>query len=278
MDIDKLIREELTKRGIDVEIEEVEVIKNTVRCKGIKIINYHSTNVYPIIYYNQEETISAIADKIVAVVTSELPTFDISEILSKDFFTLNAYICCDRHDSTISDVVSKQFLNLDIIIKLRVMADSDGICSIKITKFLLEIIGLSPDKAFTIAMNNSRKTVTIKTMADIIGTSDDISDCPMHVLSCNQGHGGASAIVFTDVLRNWCMANDLTEVFILPSSTEEMILVSENTITTDKLLEINKNITSSIVNPVLSLDPAVYYYSTTSNIVTIAAAEVIDDD
>ena len=278
VNIEKLIMDELIKRGLDAGVEEVEVVKNAIHCKGLKIINYSNVNICPIVYYDQDETISAIADKIVAVVTSELPAFDISEILSKDFFTANAYICCNRHDNTISDVVSRQYLNLDLIIKLRVMANPDSICSIKATKPLLNVIGLTADEAFEIAINNSRKTLTIKTMADILGAPDVILDYPMHILSCNQGHDGASAIVFTDVLRSWCVANNLTDIFILPSSVEEMIIISDKSITTSELLKINKNITSSIVNPVLSLDPAVYYYSTTSNIVTIAAAEVIDDD
>ncbi len=274
MNIDKLIKDELIKRGIDVGIEEVEVIKNAARCKGLKIINCRNNSICPIVYYDQGEAISAIADRIVAVVTSDLPAFDIPEILSKDFFTANTYICCNKHDSAISDVVSRQYLNLDLIIKLRVMTDPDSICSIKATKPLLNIIGLTADEAFDIAINNSRKTVTIKTMADILGTPDDIFEYPMHILSCNQGHDGAAAIIFTDVIRNWCMANDLSDIFILPSSTEEMIIISDNTITTDELLRINKDITDSVVEPLISLDPAVYHYSLSDNIVTIAAEEV----
>lgn len=274
MNIDKLIKDELIKRGINVGIEEVEVIKNAARCKGLKIINCRNINICPIVYYYQGEAISAIADRIVAVVTSELPAFDIPEILSKDFFVANAYICCNRHDSTISNVVSRQYLNLDLIIKLHVTADPDSICRIKATKPLLNIIGLTEVEAFDIAMNNSRKTVTIKTMADILGSPDDILDYPMHILSCNQGHDGAAAIIFTDVIRNWCMANDLSDIFILPSSTEEMIIISDNTITTDELLRINKDITDSVVEPLISLEPAVYHYSLSDNIVTIAAGEV----
>lgn len=272
--IEKLIKDELIKRGIDVGIEEVEVIKNAAHCKGLKIINCSNSNICPIVYYDQGETITAIADRVVAVVTSDLPAFDIPEILSKDFFAANAYICCNRHDSTVSDVVSRQYLNLDLIIKLRVMADPDSICSIKVTKPFLNIIGLTEDEAFDIAIDNSRKTITIKSMADILGTTDDILDYPMHILSCNQGYGGASAIIFTDVIKNWCMANDLTEVFILPSSTDEMIIISDNTIITDELLRINKDITDSVVEPLISLEPAVYRYSVSDNLVTIAAAEV----
>lgn len=274
MNIDKLIKDELIKRGINVGIEEVEVVKNAARCKGLRIINCRNINICPIVYYDQGENISAIADRIVTVVTSELPAFDIPEILSKDFFIANAHICCNRHDSTISDVVSRQYLNLDLIIKLRVMADPDSICSIKVTKPLLNIIGLTADEAFDIAMNNSRKTVTIKTMADILGVPGDILEYPMHILSCDQGHDGAAAIIFTDVIRNWCMANDLSDIFILPSSTEEMIIISDDTITIDELLRINRDITDSVVDPLISLDPAVYHYYLSDNIVTIAAEEV----
>ncbi len=277
MNIDKLIREELTKRGIDVGIEEVEVIKNAVCCKGIKIINCHSTNICPIVYYDKNETISAIADRIAAAVASNLPAFDIIAVQTKDFFLTNAYISCCKHNGMTQDIVSKQYLNLDLIIKLHIPLDSDDFCSISVTKQLLKIIGYTIDEAFQIASDNSRKTVTIRSMDDILSEPIDTVGT-MHVISCNHGIGGASAIIFTDVLKNWCQAHDMTDVYILPSSTEEMILVSDNAITTSALLKINKNITSSIVDPILALNPAVYHYSTTNNLVTIAAAEVIDDD
>ena len=278
VNIEKLIMGELIKRGLDAGVEEVEVVKNAIHCKGLKIINYSNVNICPIVYYNQDETISAIADRIVAVVKSDLPSFNIADIQSKDFFKKHAYLCCCRHNDTVSDVIVKRYLNLDLIVKLRVMTDSDSVCSIKVTQPLLNIIGLAEDEAFDIATINSRETVTIMSMTDILGEPNDILDYPMHILSCNQGHDGASAIVFTDALKNWCMANNLTDIFILPSSTEEMIIISDNTITTSALLKINKNITSSIVDPILALDPAVYHYSPVDNIVTIAAAEVIDDD
>lgn len=276
--IDNLIKEELIKRGIDVGIEQVEITKNALLCKGFRIIRPNDLNVSPVVYYSSEESISAIADRITAVISQDLSKFDADAVLTKDFFRNHAYIACCKHNCTASNmVVSKQFLNLDIVIKIYVAIDEETVGNANVTKPMLDIIGLSVDDAFGIATENSHRTVTIRSMSDIIG-APTVADFSMDIMSCNQGIGGAAAIIFADVIKNWCMANDITDIFILPSSTEEMIIISNSAITAGELLKINKNITASAVDPLIALDSAVYRYSVSDNIVTIAAAEVIDDD
>lgn len=91
---------------------------------------------------------------------------------------------------------------------------------------------------------------------------EDCLDVPMYVLTNEHKYHGAAAVLYSDLLYDFCVEND-TDVYILPSSIHELIIIPCTTEDCDahSLRQMVNEANSSIVMSEEILSYSVYIYS-----------------
>ena len=92
--------------------------------------------------------------------------------------------------------------------------------------------------------------------------------------------GGAAALYFPDLFWRFCHNLERMELYILPSSREELLIVNVDHMSDDgrltssqvqELAEMVAAVNATQVDPVLQLEPVVYRYDMIENQIEIAA-------
>jgi len=274
MGIAERIIDGLKAEGIDAE--SVEIVKNGVPCKGIRIINSDST-VCPIVYYSEQETVETFLMRVRSIVEKGMPQNSVKLLANSEYVKEHSYLAVQRKST--ENIVKKEYLNLELIMRVMLdLGDQTGAGSVKITSPLIEQLGVSENELWGCASENTYKEATIRSMAEILGLPTmDEDDRSLFVASSGQMTGGASALYFPKIFNQFCEEHGERECYMLPSSTEEVIVLRGSELFGDglsmeELVHIVQTINRDQVDPILQLEPAVYRYSTDSDTVEIVAA------
>lgn len=273
---DKLIQDELRTRGIDLGIEEVEIVKNSVSCKGIRIIHPDHPQIAPVVYYSAEETLEDLISRILEASERENPDYIPEMLKDPRFIAEHLILGVSRRNGEESDVIKKQYLNFDLImrVELTVSEDSDETMSSKVTVPMLKMAGLQEADAWDIAIANTKRTANIRNLADIfsfLGLESEESQAAMYVASCNQGRDGAAVLFYPEVFRDFCETRGLTRLYILPSSTQEAVVFPwADHFQVNDLAQMVFEINQAEVDPLIQMDPAVYVYQLSDNSISVA--------
>ena len=137
------LKTELHKQGID--IEDVTVVKNGIKCRGFKVLTDPEDTVCPVVYFSEEDAIAEISEKILAVCAAR-PQFDVEKLMDWDYVKDHVFIGVQRRDAE-SDICRRECLNLDIILRIYVDIDhlADKIGTIKVSEALVKTLGISED-------------------------------------------------------------------------------------------------------------------------------------
>ena len=144
--------------------------------------------------------------------------------------------------------------------------DSRGTGCIKIREDFLEIWGVTADEVMEEAFENAPRLMppTFRHLNEIINPlmeEDEAEDeDELYVISNRYYAGGAAVAFYPGFLDCVGMALD-KDLFILPSSVNELIVVTDNGQDPGKLLEIVKEVNRTQVAPGDVLTDAVYHYS-----------------
>ena len=111
-------------------------------------------------------------------------------------------------------------------------------------------------------------------MSEILGLPDD--DQPLYIATTGQMTGGASVLYFPEVFRSFCEDHGEEACYMLPSSTEEILVLRETALddgllTVDELVRMVETINEDQVDPVLQLEPAVYRYDNNTDEIDVVA-------
>ena len=153
-----------------------------------------------------------------------------------------------KNEAFLANVPHKRFLDLAIIFYLFVTGDEFGAGSITVTNEWMKIWGVDTDTLYEIAYKNTKDrfgftlnsiTEVLKDLIPFVSSDKDetddtlydtiekTEDMPMYVLSNASRHFGASCILFNEVLNDF--AKDISsDLFILPSSIHELIIIPDN--------------------------------------------------
>lgn len=278
--LEKQIKEELRTRGIELGIEEVEVLKNQVPCVGLRIINPARPDVSPIVYYSPTESLEEIMDKIFRADACDAPNFNLSTLTDPGYLADHLYLSITKRNGESGNILRRPYMNVDLIMKVALDTEVDpGTVSAKLTSEMLENAGLSEEAAWEFAKANSTRTATIRTMVEILqsmGFPVEAGDVPMYVASCNDGSDGAAVLALPDVFRRFCEEREMKELYILPSSTQELIILpADSAPETGTMVHLVDEINRGEVDPMIQLDPAVYIYRLSDNIIDIV--EVLEE-
>ena len=175
---------------------------------------------------NEIELVEFIKERI-----KEAPALNLEEIISKDYVLAHA-VSCIRHRTTDEKTVKFEVWE-DLEEYFRVILDTenraeDETMSIAITHALIKWLEIDAHELQRAARLNAKETIKIRGLQEVLmqgmAIEMHIPDETMYVAECR---GGASVILFDDVLQRFCEEHDVDEITILPSSINEVILVTE---------------------------------------------------
>lgn len=266
------ILDALAEAGIK-NVTEVETVKNGILCQGYQIET--GTNVKPVVYYSPEETVEAFVQKVLRVAEQPIPEVDVENLISKEkLLSDTTYLCLQRKGEE-SLLVKRDYLNLETYVRVNVPLGNE-MGSIKITKAMLDQAGVSEDELFEVARANSVKLASICTMAEALGAPAELfGEVPFYVGTYRKEDGsllghGAAVLALPEVLHDFLEAHGYENGYILPSSTEEVLLLPMEA-DPEELSNMVSDVNSSTVDPTMWLENCVYYIDNTGE-VTIAAS------
>lgn len=266
------VNEELESKGCAATVEEITVDKNSVQVAALRVI-IPGNDISPIIYPSSSETVDEVADKVESAINAEAPDFDFDKLFDAEFIKKNLFITVQKATDKDEDYVKGRFLNLDFVPRILVEGNfkNENIASAKITDAVLKKSGLLRTDVLSQAFSNSEKTAEIKGMSEMLGFGFSFSQGEfMWVARCNNGIGGASVLGMERVFKEFCEKHDFDHVYMLPSSTEEVIVIKD---LPDDSVEVAQNMVNDIngemVSPEIQLTPTVYKYDLKQNLIDI---------
>ncbi len=262
------ILEALAAEGINAA--ETETVKNGVVCRGYQIDT--GSNMSPVVYYSPDETAEAFVEKVIRIADQDAPKIDVDNLVSRERLLNNTVICVQKRGFEI--LVKKDFLNLEIYIRLTVeFPGRNDSGSIKVTPQILEQAGLTEEEVFEAARKNSLKMAKICTMAEALGAPEELfEEVPFFVGIYEDKCHGAAILAIPEVLTAFAEERGYENLYILPSSTEEILLLPAETTDPSELANIVNDVNTSTVEPMLQLEPCVYLFDAETQEVTIASS------
>lgn len=137
----------------------------------------------------------------------------------------------DLNTEWLKDTVHVDFLDLAIAFKI-VFTLEDGLASVRVATKVFECWDISIDELYKIALQNSMKLMpeVVRPLDEIIRERGFVTPggFELYVITNKTGSNGAGVILYPDLLKNLATELD-SDLFILPSSRHEVIVVSEET-------------------------------------------------
>ncbi len=268
------IVETLRNEGIKVEAEEIEIVKNGIPCKGIRICK-EGSNICPVVYYSEQDTYEQIMFRIQTALESDVPHDSIKLLNDLNYVRNNVFLAVQKQSK--EEIVKKEYLNLELF--MRIMLDLGGPAgagSVKVTPGLVAQLSIMEDDLWDYAAANSLKEASIRSMAEVLGLPDTDGEQSLYVATTGQLTGGASVLYFPEIFHAFCEDHGEEACYMLPSSTEEILVLRETSLdngrlTVNDLVRMVETINEDQVDPILQLEPAVYRYSIDSDEINVVA-------
>lgn len=245
----KVFVEEMIERdGRDIQLEVKQISKNGVLKTGIAFNG--ESNVSPIIYVDDmaEEfftpekgrSLRGTAEEVYSTYDKAMLTKPFGSTLLSDLFDIEKskdkllVTVVNAAINEIDDYPHVRINDLAFIVRFVVSFDANGASTAKVNNAILEQIGISKEELFELAWESTRKNFkpVVKDMfAMVMGMLgadiEDMSDYEgrMFVVKNTIGTLGASYGFDIETLKHFCNAYNEEEVYILPASIHETILV-----------------------------------------------------
>ena len=173
-----------------------------------------------------------------------------------------------------SGALYKEFLDLAIELRLIISQDEDGYATCQVNKQLLEQMGITFEDAYQIAVDKVNKEVKFNTMIEVmLGLKDKDfeesielareleNEYPMYILTNKTNLNGAISMIVKDRLDIICDALNVDDIYILPSSVHEVIIIPKtDSLGADVLQDMIENANETAVGDedYLSYHPYLY--------------------
>lgn len=244
----------LRKNGYDVEI--VKVTKNGVEIEGIRF-NVEG-DIQPVCYesaYPAEMSIKEIAEEM-ALSTKNIPTFDFN-IFNYTDMSEKLFPCLGNEKATKNAVRRNVCGDYYEYVRCFFTDEQNTV----VTKELLEAWGVSESELFGMAMANA--------MAEERFISDSFLGA-LYILTSTTKLFGAAAVLDTALLDEACDDLRSDEIYILPSSIHELIVVSADEEDLEGLVSIVKEVNGIAITEREFLGNDVMRYNSETKTLTIA--------
>ena len=262
-----------TLKNEGIEAESIEIVKNGIPCKGLRVIK-KGCDISPIIYYSQQDTTEAFLSRVRSALLSDVssPT---AMLTDPDYVRDHVYLAVQRQSKEL--LVKQKYLNIELIMRVMLdLGEQAGTGSVKVTPGLVAQLGIAEDELWKCASANSHAGSNIRSMAEVLGLPDTDGEQSLYVATTGQLTGGASVLYFPEIFHAFCEDHGEEACYMLPSSTEEILVLRETALddgllTVDELVRMVETINEDQVDPVLQLEPAVYRYSIDTDEIDVVA-------
>ena len=186
----------------------------------------------------------------------------------------------DKNAEMLQNTPHFQYGDLAAIFQVQVDSNEFGNATITVKDEHMKMWGVTPQMLFEAAKENMedrqpfRIQSMMEVMADMMGLdpmdlSEDMAP-PMYVMSNESKINGAAAMIFTDKLQEFAEAHE-TNLFILPSSIHEILLIPESAeMNVQDLKDMVMQVNATEVSPEEVLSDNVYFYDKDSKQLMIA--------
>ncbi len=255
-------------KAANINCEEIETVKNGVKCTGFRILTSDPA-ISPVIYHSQDETVEAFVDRARSLLDTPVPDINIQDILSRDYILEHTYVCAQKPSN--EDILKESCLNFEIYYRIEVQCGAN-LGSIKVNKGILEAAGVSEQELIAAAKKNSLKESCFRSMAEILGMPDEMEDVvPMYVGTYSNSAHGAGLLALPEAFHDYVASHGISRCVILPSSTEELIVVSDDNPDYAQYVEMVREVNASEVEDILQMEPAVFVYDDATRTIEMVA-------
>ena len=263
-----------------VEIETVQKVNK--KLEGLKLVTENS-KVCPIYYMdnlykdylsngNFDLTMVELIEKL-KFSEMERPDFDLDFNKIKDKVILEL-VNSENNKGLLENIPHRNIADLSVIYRWIIDANNYGITSAIVTNQVAEEINLSENDLFKSASENLKKTspATIKSLEEaVMGIMNDqpekndqgieIDDPDsIYVISNTRKRYGAAAILDTELMSNIAEQMD-SNIYILPSSIHECLLVSDRFGEPEQLKQMVREVNSTEVDIKDKLSDNLYVFN-----------------
>ena len=259
-------KRELLNNGLEAEI--ISVNKNGIPREGLRIGGMEA-GIHPIIYPKVEDSLEDVVNQ-AKIALENIPDEANWRVLSDwEYVRRNVRVSVQKHGT--DQVFKRDCINLEMI--MRVVLDIEGMsASTKVGPPLAKMLGVSERDLWDTAMDNCSSSYQIRSLSEIVGMSTD-AECPLYVVTSPDTNDGAGALAFPHVFRDFCMEHSEQNCYILPSSTEEVLVIPGSSALTkpQDLADMVKTINNEIVDPTIQLPAVAYQYQLDTDRIEIVA-------
>lgn len=272
-----------------VEIETVQKVNK--KLEGLKFVTENS-KVCPIYYMdnlykdylsngNFDLTMVELIEKL-KFSEMERPDFDLDFNKIKDKVILEL-VNSENNKGLLEYIPHRNIADLSVIYRWIIDANNYGITSAIVTNQVAEEINLSENDLFKSASENLKKTspATIKSLEEVVmgimndqpekndqGIEIDDPDS-IYVISNTRKQYGAAAILDTELMSNIAEQMD-SNIYILPSSIHECLLVSDRFGEPEQLQQMVREVNSTEVDIKDKLSDNLYVFNKDTKKIEIA--------
>lgn len=272
-----------------VEIETVQKINK--KLEGLKLV-IENSKVCPIYYMdnlykdylsngNFNLTMVELIEKL-KFSEMERPDFDLDFNKIKDKVILEL-VNSENNKGLLENIPHRNIADLSVIYRWIIDANNYGITSAIVTNQVAEEINLSENDLFKSASENLKKTspATIKSLEEVVmgimndqpekndqGIEIDDPDS-IYVISNTRKQYGAAAILDTELMSNIAEQMD-SNIYILPSSIHECLLVSDRFGEPEQLQQMVREVNSTEVDIKDKLSDNLYVFDKDTKKIEIA--------
>ncbi len=259
----ELVKSEVEKE-LGIQTKLVSCNKNGIDLEGLCFLD--DSQFSPVIYYHGEPT-GEFVKMAKKAFQQDRPKVDIGVLRDKEFVLQNSRLGIQRQ--TDDPILKRSCLNLELYIRLKLSATM----SVKITKDLLTLSGLTGYEVWKAAEANTMRYFEVTNMEEMMGLMG-IGNVPhlFDVVTNYERMHGAVALAFPDLFKQYCLDKNLESVVLLPSSIHEiLVLEDDDSLDYMQLAEMVHSVNEAEVSLFEQLDSVTYRYDVASNEINIVA-------
>ena len=218
----------LEKNGIEVKL--TSVMKDGRKKEALSI---GSGKIVPTVYQDTLNPIGTEAEMLqfAEQIMSTVPAYDVSSLFTKEYFLAHVRSCLRPVTEDDESLTYPAFGDLEEYFRVFLNPIDDSCPSVIVLRAHLDTLEIDELELRQAARDNLREQVQILPMADVISALIGMEapempvDDMLYVASTRDRIHGASIMLLGDVLTDFCKAQGLESVCIIPSSRHEVLLV-----------------------------------------------------
>lgn len=246
----------LDRNGINAT--PYEATRNGVTRHGIRL---GENQIAPILYLTDD--LASMTDaEIMELVNSMLanePQLEIDKLIDAKFIYEHCRIVVGKPDPA-----PTYKIRTELGIEGNIYVDINSEMGYRISEELAN--RLDTYELYCHAKRNTESDLKIINMATMLGLPEEIG-IPMYVITNSEMKYGASALLFPEIFRDFCLEHGCSEIEIIPSSVHELIVIPANEFAVE-LDPLIASINSDMVDEVEQLADHHYKYSLETGRVT----------